>query len=481
MPHSITREDDGSFTIAPAEWLQRRTGDADSNPAPGFIGKAIRDVNGFQSRVVTIAGPVTNMSVTNSPFDFFKQSAVAEIATDPIEIISTAPKEFTLQYIVPFDRDLVIFGDENQFHIAGGTGLTSANAGMSVTTSYEMAAGTRPFSTGRTVLFPFTVGTYSGIKEFYSSNTVDANSAVSITENLPEYITGNVTDIQISTNFNIAFIRTDDPAHKNRVWVYKYLWDGENKIQSSWSRWDMASEVVNVYFNNSRVFMLLYDGIDHIQVTVDLELPDTPTLGYSLAIDEYETKVIADTYTDEHGDVYTSVTLPYSNAVFVQSLGCRIPGQELSNYKAVTSGSGTTYSFPSYLAPVGATVYVGKPFTSKFKPTMPFIRDGRGAVMRFIKLVVTRFVIHFDESGPMTAIKSSRMRSQDTRLSNAKAALSLNPDDPARISLSSGKFEFPFGERSDLSELTIEASGPRPITINEIEWVGQSRGGKRRV
>jgi len=227
--------------------------------------------------------------------------------------------------------------------------------------------------------------------------------------------------------------------------------------------------------------MLLYDGIDHVQVTVDLDLPDTPTLGYNLAIDEYETKTVTDTYTDIHGDVYTSVTMPYANAVFVQSTGCRTPGQEVSNFKVTTSGPTRTYSFPAYLVPVGATVYAGKAFTSRFKPTMPFIRDGQGAVMRFVKLVVTRFLIHFDESGPMTAIKSSKHRANDTRLSNAKVALSLNPDDPTRISLSSGVFDFPFGERSNVSELTIEASGPRPITINEIEWVGQSRGGKRRV
>ena len=126
-------------------------------------------------------------------------------------------------------------------------------------------------------------------------------------------------------------------------------------------------------------------------------------------------------------------------------------------------------------------MYTGRTFTSRLKPTMPYKRDGQGIVMRFVKLVVTRFVIHFNESGPMTAIKSSRFRNTDTRLSNAKVALSLDPDDPSRTSISSGELHFPFGERSDLSELTIEASGPRPITINEIEWVGQSRGGKRRV
>jgi len=482
MPFLITREDDGSFTVGAAEWQPRRVGDEETNPRPGFVGKALRDVNGFQSRLVFIAGPLLNMSTTNAPDDFFKKSAVAEVATDPIEILSTAADEFSLQYLVPFDRDLVVFGDDNQFHISGGDALTFSNASMVQTTSFEMSSGARPVSTGKTVLFPFKIGGYSGIKEFFSSNSVDANSAVTLTETIPEYIKGRVTDIQISTNFDVALIRTDDPGSSNTVWVYKYLWDGERKLQSSWSSWELSGEISNLFFEDNQISALLYVDGRYRQTTLDLDLPDNPAVGYPIILDEYSNVITASSgYRAPSGEVFSEVFLPYADAVIIQGDNCRQPGEIVLYETPLEQGGIYVYRLPSFLVPPGRNVWAGRDIKQIFEPTMPFRRDGQGRVMRFIRLVVSRFIVHFNESGPMTAVRTSRYRSAETRLSNAKVALNLDPDDPSRLSITSGEFDIPYGEQSDLSQLTIEASGPKPISINEIEWVGQSRGGRRRV
>lgn len=481
MPMLITKQEDGSFDIGVASWYSRRVGDAETNPAPGFVGKAIRDINGFQSRLVFVAGPLTNMSVTNEPSDFFKQSAVAELPTDPIEMLSTAEDEFSLQFIVPFDRDLVIFGDDNQFHISGAEGLTYANASMVQTTEFEMSGTAKPKSTGKTVLFPFSLGSFSGIKEFFSSNTVDANSAATITETVPKYIKGNVDGIQVSTNFEIALFTTDDAETSNEIYAYKYLWNGEEKIQSSWSKWVFVGEVSDIYIDDNQVYVLLLVDGTYTQTVIDLDLPDTGELGYSLILDEYkEYSTETTTYTAPSGQALTQVLLPKGNMKVVVSSGTDI-GKEINPTEVTASGSGYLYRFSEDVLPLSESVYAGIPVPQSFKPTMPFIRDRNNLAIRFIKLVVSKFLIHFEDSGPITATKSSRYRSVDTTLTNKYVPEFQDPDNLRGISLTSGYFDFPFGDRTDTAKLTISSDGPLPISINEIEWVGQTRGGKRRV
>lgn len=479
MPHQIKLVSPGVFSVEEVEWAPRARGDADTNPVPGFIGKSIRDINGFQSRLVVVAGALTNMAVTNEPNNFFKQSAVAEIATDPIEMLSTAPGEFSLQYIVPFDRDLIICGDQNQFIIEGGQGLTAANASMTQTTKFEMSSGVRPSPTGKTFLFPFTQGEYSGIKEFFSSNTVDANQATTITELVPKLLRGQVIEMKVSTNFDTALIQTD--LTKRSIYVYKYLWSGDTKVQSAWSRWDFQDDIENFYFDASRVYILLYSATEGFyQVSMDLDIPDNTQLGYNLALDANTSYTTDALTTEPSGETYSRVTLPFPNMTIMQGDGCTQVGQTVTSLPEEPFGDSYRYYLNTDSVPQGATVWAGLDYTSTLKPTMPFIRDGSNKVMRFVRLVLTRFIIHFEKSGPMTVTRSSRFRSTDVSVSNASVILDLDPNDPDTDGVESGSFDVPFREQSDISELTITASGGLPVTINEIEWVGQARGGKRR-
>lgn len=474
MPHILTKTGATTFTLSQAAWAGRRVGDATTNPVPEFIGSSLRDLNGFQSRLVFIAGPRVVMSRTNEPLDFFKKSATTEVDDDPISIMSTAAREFELEWIVPFDRDLIIFADSSQFLITGSIALAPANASLVQTTNFEMGKGARPASTGRTLLFPFEQGGFAGVKEFFSSSSVDASDAASITQVQDEYMPGKIVNLTASTNFSFVIAQTDDAASANVLFVHQYYWEGNKKAQASWSKWELPYAVTNVFFAGSDVHVLMYDiTLGYIQTSMNLDIPDNVETGYPVKLDVLDTYTVT-SFTDTDDVVKSYIDLTWAAAKLVQGAGCAVPGQTISSVTITDLGSGMwRYRFEDATAPNGATVLAGLAYESLVKPTMPFIRDKENRAVKNTKLVVTEFIVYFDKSGFMDSKLVSRYRAADTVFSNQEIVTAFDPEDPAGIGIRSGEFVIPWGERSDWSELTVSSSDVRPMTILEVEWVGQ--------
>lgn len=466
MPHVIKKAGD-TFVFSKGEWQGRRTGNEDTNPFPSFLGSSIRDINGFQSRLMFVSGGNTIMSRTNIPTDFFKQSVVADTATDPIDIVSTSEEEFVLNWIIPFDRDVVIFSDNAQFLISGAGALTSTNASLVQTTQFEVSEDTKPVSTGRTVLFPFQAGSFGGIKEFYSVNSEDANSAVDITKVQDKYIPSPITDIQCSTNFDTVLVRSS--SELNAIYVHQYYWDGSQKAQQAWHKWILPYEIVHMYFDNSEIRMILKTSSGYIIATADLERAND-AVGYNVTLDMKEVS-----QASEFGDLST-IYSPLSGTRFVQSTGCLNPGHEVY---AESSLSGD-YFFDKTIVPIGAEVIHGIPYRVSFKPTMPFIRDREGKVQQRAKLVVTNFTMYYEDSGHMYANMYSKYRSDPLQQDNKEYVEFLDPDFNG-INVSSGTWEIEWGERSDWSELEIYTDDVRPLTITDLEWFGQPLTRGRRM
>mgnify|MGYP003664110530 FL=1 len=488
MPHVIVY-DGTNFTVSKGNWQGRRVGDSTTNPVPSFVGNMIRDINGFQSRLVVIAGPHVVMSRTNIEVDFWKESASAESASDPIDIMSTAQTEFVLEWIVPFDRDLILFADYSQFIITGSIALTGSNASLVQTTNFEMGNAARPASTGRTLLFPFSNGSYAGVKEFFSSAGTDASDAASITQVQDEYMLGTVTKLTASTNFSFVTVQTDNAAESKTLFVHQYYYDGDSKAQASWSRWDFPYDVINVFFAGSQLYILMYDAVlGYIQTTLDLDIPSNIYTGYPIALDIVDLYTAADSSSDyvlsdyitvdyvEAGVTSTQKTyidLPWSNASIVQGENCAVPGQTVSAEVSLKADGTYRYLMSDTTVPATASVYAGLTYTSLVKPTMPFIRDRAGAAIKASKLVVTEFVVYFEESGYIDSAMSSKYRAASLVHSNVEIVTAYDPDDPNGTGIRSGQYVIPWGERSDWSELTVSSDDVRPLTIIEIEWIGQ--------
>jgi hypothetical protein len=440
---------------------------------PSFVGNKIRDIGGFESRLVFVAGGACIMSRTNEPVNFFRKSAVAQVDSDPIDITSSKEGELTLDWIVPFDKTLILLSDpgDAQFVVAGG-GLTPSNASMVLTTEYEMFGSARPVTTGRTMIFPFRSGEYSGIKEFFTNDEVATNGADTITQVQDTYIVGTVNYLATSKNFNLITAMTDsiEEPHSKTLWVYRYLWDGSERVQSSWGKWIFTQEVVWNFFDNSRMYLILKQDTDVYSLEV-LDLNKTPdnAIGYHVTIDGRVNRTITD----------GAVTVPYPGATFVQRTN-NVGVEAVAISEVMTGSYEWTYEFDPEIFDDGVELVAGRRFEREVIPTMPLLKNNKGQTISSAKITVAKFIVHHEDTGEVDYEMSSPYRAASVYKPH-RYPLDDEPLDPSLSQLSSGPVEVPWGERTDYTDFTIRSDDIRPMTIIEIEWEGQVTGAKRRL
>ena len=462
MPHVLVAES-GTFYLERGPWLGRQVGDEGSSPWPSFIDKPIRDLEGFEGRLALLSPDSVVMSRTNEPFDLWRASATTVAATDPVDITSTKKDDLRLDWFVPFDRDLFIMADpgDSQFIIRGG-GINPNTVSMVLTTEFEIASGgTPPVNTGRTILFPFSAGAFSGVKEFYTDSDNAANAANSLTETQDRYINGLVTGMAVSQNFSLGLFRTD--KDRRTVWVYKYLWDGNEVLQSAWGQWQFQDTVEYFFFRNSTAYFLGRDGDGDVFLHyLDLNRP-IGVYGYHEMLDRRVEKQVVSNY----------IELPYASARFLQAAGCANPGLEVRPTSEVRLGALTTrYFFDAGKVPNGATLFCGQTVEWSLEPTQVFAKDYQGRTDTSQKVTIQDYVVHVDNSGEFKAVGTSPY-SPDWEYSAYVFPLDSEPLDPNRLILQSGPVYIPWGERADWSELKLTGTDIRPVTIHELEWVGQ--------
>ena len=141
MPHVLIRQPDGEFYFGPLDgstqggyelehWRLRTAGNDDTVPEPAFIGKQISAVGTFQERMFVLAEDTVDFSATDSYFNFFIDSAVAVVDSDPITMTSSDQQLTNLTYGVQHNKNIVFFTEFSQYLVKGSTALTPKNANM---------------------------------------------------------------------------------------------------------------------------------------------------------------------------------------------------------------------------------------------------------------------------------------------------------------------------------------------------------------
>lgn len=466
MPHVIF-ESGGSIYLERNDWVPRRVGDDETNPFPDFIGRKIRDISGFDSRLVMVAGPNVHMSRTKVPGDFFKKTVLAELPSDAIEANSIREGKVELDWIVQFDRDLVLVSNnaKGQYIIQGGSALTPQNVSVPLTTSFDVKGIGKPVRTGKTILLPFVSGKYAGLNEFYAYDNIVSNGVDALTATLDRYISGQIKHMECSTNFNTVLLTTDDPFKQDTLYVYKYLWEGQDRAQSAWGRWVLPGAIEWHWFDGGLVYVVvLADGLYSL-LRLDLDNPANAATGYAICLDRRMTGTV---------DALSTANMPAPGLSFVQGAGCESVGRGCTPITETALGGGLwAYSFDPVTVPSGASVFAGKKFMRSVWPTMPRVRDRNGNVVTKFDLSVNDFLITVEDSGSMSATMHCKFR-PDATIDFDWFPLDGDPLDPTAVGIRSGVLEVPWGERADWSELEIHSDDVRPTTIITVQWTGES-------
>lgn len=261
MPHALIRKFDSNgvpfFVFKRLIWDERLAGDTATNPDPTFVGNPIRGITFFKNRLGFLSDENVVFSEASEFFSFFRTTVAQLLDSDVIDVATTSSKVSYLNWAIPFNDKLLLFSDQTQFKVSSGDIFSAKTVSISQTTEYENSMFCPPVTSGKNVYFAFPRGEYSGLQEYYVSNENLNYVGVDITSAVSKYLVGNVKKIATSQNEQVLAVVTD--GFKNGIYIYKYLYQGDQKLQSAWFKYDFGKdvEVLNAEFLDTDLYLVL--------------------------------------------------------------------------------------------------------------------------------------------------------------------------------------------------------------------------------
>jgi hypothetical protein len=252
QPFSGTTYTDGTVSIDLPGWTNRLAGDADELPGPSFVDSAINDIVFFKNRLGFVSGENVILSEAGAYYNFWQQSALQVVDSDPIDLTAVSNDVAVLNYALQQQDELVLFSNENQFRLYSGDNVTFSPETASVgrISSISMEPYVKPEQVGPQVLFPVKEGDFTGFHTFITTDrTVGINlgQTAVITETVPKYIPKNIDSLAVSRTdqYLVALSRDDSDA----LYVYQFFWEASGgsltNRQNAWHRWTFPNKSIH--------------------------------------------------------------------------------------------------------------------------------------------------------------------------------------------------------------------------------------------
>lgn len=490
MPYIIERvgfnNGIAQFVIRQGDWEDRAVGDDLTNPMPSFIDDEVPQTLGgmfmAQNRLCVTAGEAVVSTRVSRFFDFFRFTVVTAIDTDPFDVFSDASEVYQLKHAVVLDGDTVLFSNNSQFIMAGDKPLTKANAMLRPVTTFEVDTRVKPIVTGDSVMFATSEGAYSGIREFYTDSYSDTKKAQPITSHVNKLLEGNIIRMVASTNINRLFVLTD--KYTNIVYVYDWLWQGTEKVQSAWHRWEFPEDtkVVSLFYSNELLYAVIQRGNTGVFLE-SFDMGDSLSLGLLDRVRMDRQTEISFTY-DLNKDKWVSSKLPYvvehldrADCVITKGHEGYVGGSFLFDYNEGVIET----DFDLWDEDKKPTAIFGYTYNVEFEPTQVIIVDSRDKVSYIDVPVVGLIHLNLDMY-PDFNVLITNLRSGKQRVSLASNRIGgARNNRVGYVAPSDGIFKFPLRAKSTDVVYRIRVNAPHTFQLRDIEWEGSYNPTKRRV
>jgi hypothetical protein len=262
MPHQLRQDPlvTGSlrFSFESIVYDSRLVGDESTNPPPSFVDNTINDVFFYRNRLAFLSDDNVIFSENGEYFNFYRTTVRSLLDSDPIDISISNAEVSTLKAATAIQDYLLLFSEQNQFTLSSAQLLTPTDVKADLSTQYECDLTARPVIAGNSVFFATANQYYSGVREYVTNPNTEINEAPLVTNHVPEYIQGTITKMVSSTNKNMLLCLNS--VDKKVVYVYKWYDSDSQRLQSAWSKWIFDKDVLNIAFNNSRMYITFGDG-----------------------------------------------------------------------------------------------------------------------------------------------------------------------------------------------------------------------------
>jgi hypothetical protein len=447
LPHKLAKQPDGSFIFDEVSYADRRVGDDGTNDFPSFIGYTLADIFFHRDRLGVLADENVIFARAGEyvDFDFFRKSTLTIVDSDPIDVAVSSNKVSILKHAVPFNEALLLFSDLTQFKLTADPVLTPETVNITNTTEFEASLRAKPAQAGKFVYFASKRGAWSGMWEYYVDTDTDTNDATESTAHVPEYLNGDVTNIQASSNEDMLLVQTDNDPEA--LYVYRYYWSGREKLQSSWSRWVFDGDVIGCSFNRADITLLIKRGtnlyLERINLSVD-DATNYTTGQFSIHLDRRIQLETAGLTTVPYVDAATIYIDQTGNVINLADVAGKLASSEI--------------------------VYAGIPYTFKYQFSEPVVKQANQPVTTGV-LNLRNYAVVYNNTGFFEVdVTPSRRTTYNRKFTGrivSGAANILN-----RAAIDSGTYEFGILAKSDKVSIVLKSDSHLPCVFQSAEWEG---------
>ena len=468
MPHQLIQRPDESFEFQPVVWDNRKCGDDNTNAFPSFIGSKITDIFFHRNRLGILSGENVIFSEASSYYNFFRTTVRSLLDSDPIDVAVSQNEVSDLKAALPIQDNLLLFSALNQFTLSSAQLLTPAEVTIEQSTRYESDLTSDPVGSGTSVFFATRNGGYGGVREFVTKDDVEVKDALDITSHVPKYLKGRIRQMVTSPNEDMLIALTDDgtAASRKECYVYKWYDNGQERLQSSWSKWKFDEELSHITFTNNLIYIVFKNGyFEKLDLTYDTSKPHLDHLLKLSHIGSSATNgllgYIEDYYDRLVGDNLQATT---------------VEGEALGLYAATTDSSDNppasgvvSSELLSHLE--NNSIYVGLPYTFKYKLSEQVFKPVQGDATHLARFQLRKIVFNFSDSGNFEVAVESLGKPTKTSEFTGNILDTSSVLNQANI-VDNGSFEVGVQAQASQTAITITNDSHLPSTFQSAEWEG---------
>lgn len=457
-----------NYVLDNITWSTRTVGDLSTTPFPSFVGSTINNMFFYKNRLGFLSGDSVIFSAAGDYFRFFPETARTVLDDSPIDVSTVHTKSAVLKQAVAFNDSLTLFSDQTQFIIENAGALTPKTISIIPSTEFESNADVEPVGAGNNLYFTSNKGDYSSIREYFIEADTVISNASEITAHVPKYIPKNIVKLATSSNEDILVgLSSED---RSKLYVYKWFTDGQTKLQSSWSTWELPTyaSIQDIAVIDSQLYLILNysDGL-YIE-KVDLQYLNDSGLSYCVRADRKTTLTGAyDSVTNT-----TTWTLPYSVLTSVplhvvkSSVAPSGKGADITSTRptvTTVAASGNWSNFP---------VIVGIPYTMTYEFSPQFVRERDGTQsIQSGRLQMRTMRLNFENTGffkvEVTPLARSTYTYEYTGVTLNTAGTIIG-----EVVLNDGTFRFPLQSKNDRLSIKVQTDSFLPCAFQSAEWEG---------
>jgi hypothetical protein len=471
LPWKLVANSDGTFTFSKITYNDRVCGSNVTVPEPGFINRKISCIGLYKNRLFFAADEKITFSRSGDLFNFWPQSVINPLDTDPVDVAISHSKVSIIRNGVPFQNQLILFTDYTQFVVASQGNLTAST--ISITPATEIPASNicKPVVSGSNIYLPIEQNGSFSLREYYVSQSGASYESVNVSLDVPTYVPPGVTDIVPSTSTDSLFIKSS--LDLTALYIYKATWDPikQAKTQSAWFLWRLsynpgALNIRHITSVQNEIYLLIQRPDAFYLEKIDLT-PDKvdPGLPFKVLLDRRVS--LLGSY-DALNDI-TVWTLPYPVAdkptavlsyEFGPKKGRTLNLTKINDTQFFANGNWT-----------GANVYFGIPYQAWFRFSPQSVKDNTGAPISQARLRLKQMTLFYSNTGEFEVLVTPYQREpyryhfKGSRVGTASLIL-------GEPKMDTGSYTFPILSDANTVIIDVVNVSYLPSTFLGAEWIG---------